>query len=681
MTYDPTWIRKSPILIPQAVQNESLTAQKGSVRLDALDWGQKVGTTTIDGAKGTSTSLSIAPLNNGKMFVAWGSGTDGKYAIVDSNGNMDSTAAQVFESGNYLDYTYGLATLLLPNGNLVVAYGQNQGANNALVFKIYSENGDLIRDAVTVKTHATETQWGVGLAALPDGSIVVTWQEAAAGSMSYFAIYDLDGDVVKGYTSLGGNYATPQPAPLSDGNWIVTYGTGGNVSFRTYDRLGISVVGETLFRSSVTQATGLRTMGNGQIVVPFVRGFGIIDRQGNVVVAPEIKEGSGSYAITVLPHDNIVAQNNVGTAAYYKIYNSEGTLLNSQVTYDTASETIANGAVATFKNGNFMLAYVTASGANELKVFIHQGTKAGFGGDLTIDGSLAFDTGASVDNISTDGTLTGDSDTTLVTEKAVKTYVDSQVGSTNYRIFDGDSQVAVYDDSTGTSRVDIQIDGGFIAKFDNDGLTLNGGVPVNTVRNDFQMGGYDGAEGSQTALTTEYAARKYVDDINFAQREPTGFADGNSDSVTTLGVDGSNVVYIEPVGASYDIFFSGDRWRKTTREEVTISDVEGMHYVYFDWTDGVLKETTTFSINFLYTHGYVAALYWDATNKEIVYFGDERHGCTMDGKTHANIHLARGTLYFSGLALADITPDSTGTRYPRTRLVTESPAYRFSGQT
>ena len=31
--------------------------------------------------------------------------------------------------------------------------------------------------------------------------------------------------------------------------------------------------------------------------------------------------------------------------------------------------------------------------------------------------------------------------------------------------------------------------------------------------------------------------------------------------------------------------------------------------VYFDWNDGVLKETTTFNINLRYTNGYVAAIY------------------------------------------------------------------------
>jgi len=667
MTYDPTWIRKSPILIPQAIRNDALTAQKGSVRLDALDWGQKVAVTTLDTGIGTSKAISMAPLNNGKMFVAWAAGVNGRYAIVDSSGNQDSTAFQTFEAANFLDYQYGLATLLLPNGNVVVAYGQDQGALNALVFKIYDESGAEIGTATTVKTHATETQWGVGLAALPDGNFVITWQEAAAGSMSYFAIYDLDGDVVKGYTSLGGNYATPKPAPLSDGNWIVTYGLGGNVYFRTYDRLGISIVGQTLFRSSVSQASGVVTMGNGQIVVPFQRGFGIIDRQGNVVVAPVVKEvGVGHYSVTVLPHDNIVTQYNTTTTGYYKVFDSDGNLLNTAVTYAIAPQAIASGDVATFKNGNFMLAYGIDTTSNSVSFVIHEGTRAGFGGDLTVDGdltvsgALGLSTGTTVNEISTDVNL-GTSDDILITQKAAKAYVDSQVGSTNYRIFSGNSSVAVYDDVfDSTTQILYTVDNNIVAQMTEDGLTLGAGIAVNETRNDFRMGGYDGAEGSQTALTTEYAARKYVDDIHDAISEPTGFPYGNNDAVTAIGIDGSATFFIEPVAGSYDIFITGQRYTKSTKLTVEISDVEGMHYVYFDRYTGILSITTTWDISLLYTHVFVAALYWDATNKMVNYLGDERHGATMSGKTHANIHIYRGTLYYSGLALGDITADSTG---------------------
>ena len=657
MTYDPTWIRKSPIL-SQSIKNESLTAQKESVRLNTLSWGQKVPSTSLDMDQGGSESISITPLNNGNMFIAWGSNTygDGRFSIVDSDGLLDSTSYHVFEVGNFLDYDQGISTALLPDGNIVIAYGQDQGANNALVFKIYDESGTLVRDAVTVKT-STETNWGIGIAALPDGNFVITWNEASVGNMSYFAIYDLTGDIVKGNTSLGGDYKRPQAAPLSDGNWIVTYESAGDLNFSIYDRQGIQIVGDTLFESGVTQASGLTSLPNGQILIPFRRGFGIIDRQANVVLEPFIQEDTTStYSVTVLPYGGIVAQHNTDNLGYYTIYDSKGNVFVSQTIYSTDSDDIISGVVSTFKSGSFILVYMTDT-SNTVKFFIWQGSKSEIGGDLKVGGFLTLSSGASVTQFSTDTTLSANSDSIVPTQKAIKTYVDTVADHT--RIFDNDTQIKVTDGAS--SNATVTIDSTTVAIFDVDGLKLENGVSVSEFSTDYTMGGYNASLGNTNIVATEYAARKYLDDITGigGMSEPTGYPYGNSPIITTLGLDISNIIYIEPVGDYYDIFLAGQRWRKTTRDQVTISDVEGLHYVYFD-TDGVLKETTVFSANYLYSLGYTAVCYWDKENQQMSYIGDERHGCTMDGRTHANIHLYRGTMYVSGLAITDITADSTG---------------------
>jgi len=300
--------------------------------------------------------------------------------------------------------------------------------------------------------------------------------------------------------------------------------------------------------------------------------------------------------------------------------------------------------------------------------------------DITVDGSLAasFDAnglslanGVAVNEFSVDATLVGDSTSVVPTEYAVKTYVDNQFAQlTQDRIVDGDSSVVVIDDaSDATSRINFNLDNSLFASLTSEGLKFDASDGTgNNVRavsfsNDFSMGGYDalspGDNGSQNYVPTEWAARRYVDDIHFEMAEPTGFVN-TVDSQIGIDQTGSTYyVYVQPTSGTYTVFMQGQRWIKTTREEVVISDVEGLHYVYFD-TDGVLKETTTFNINLLYTKGYVAVLYWDSTAKDISYFGEERHGITMDGKTHANIHLARGTTYISGLALSNLTPDSTG---------------------
>jgi hypothetical protein len=174
---------------------------------------------------------------------------------------------------------------------------------------------------------------------------------------------------------------------------------------------------------------------------------------------------------------------------------------------------------------------------------------------------------------------------------------------------------------------------------------------------DVSLGGYDGASGSDDLVPTQKAVRSYIDDINTDVQEPTGFP-SRTDNTITMGVDGTDVFTIEPTGDSFDYFIKGQRYQVTSKDSLTLTDVEGAHYIYYDAT-GTLTETTTFNISLIYSLGYVAVVYWDATNKQHIFFGDERHGPTMSGPTHANIHLSRGTLYVSGLALGDIIADST----------------------
>ncbi len=50
---------------------------------------------------------------------------------------------------------------------------------------------------------------------------------------------------------------------------------------------------------------------------------------------------------------------------------------------------------------------------------------------LTTAATLLLPNGVAINEFSTDGTLTGNSDTAVPTEKAVKTYVDNQIGSVN----------------------------------------------------------------------------------------------------------------------------------------------------------------------------------------------------------------------------------------------------------
>ena len=139
--------------------------------------------------------------------------------------------------------------------------------------------------------------------------------------------------------------------------------------------------------------------------------------------------------------------------------------------------------------------------------------------------------------------------------------------------------------------------------------------------------------------------------------EPTGFY--NKDDSLISFVDGSMTFTIQPVSGSFDIFVTGKIIQILSAKSIIITADEGNHYIYFD-ENGTLQETTTFSIDIILKYVYVATVYWDSTNNKNIFFGEERHGLTMDGITHAHWHAAFGIAYISGLGLENIVADGDG---------------------
>ena len=139
--------------------------------------------------------------------------------------------------------------------------------------------------------------------------------------------------------------------------------------------------------------------------------------------------------------------------------------------------------------------------------------------------------------------------------------------------------------------------------------------------------------------------------------EPTGFPDRIS---TTISFTASSLTFtITPTGATFDLWIKGVKIIKTGAQSKVIANTEGLHYIYYD-NAGVLQETTTFSSALLTDNAIVAIVYWSVASQEANYLGDERHGTIMDGMTHYQQHISRGTVFASGLALNSILNDQTG---------------------
>jgi hypothetical protein len=177
---------------------------------------------------------------------------------------------------------------------------------------------------------------------------------------------------------------------------------------------------------------------------------------------------------------------------------------------------------------------------------------------------------------------------------------------------------------------------------------------------DTELGGFDGATGLDTVVPTQKAVKSFIYDLTGDVKDPSGIANRASTSLSydTTSTPGQCTVTIAPDGEDIEVYLLGKKYVFDSAQSVVLTDTEGMHYVYFN-ASGTLVSTTTWNPNIILEWAFVAAVYWNAADNEVVYFGDERHGINMSGATHYNLHNAQGTVYLTGLALGDIIADST----------------------
>jgi len=197
-------------------------------------------------------------------------------------------------------------------------------------------------------------------------------------------------------------------------------------------------------------------------------------------------------------------------------------------------------------------------------------------------------------------------------------------------------------DETGTSVQDkLDILDSHVTDFDNPHQVTAQLVPTN------ETGVY--VQDELTRLSNSFL------DMN----EPTGFVDKDN---STISFDNdSNTFTIQPseTGGNYKVYIRNNSYTINGLNSIEISNTEGLHFIYYDIT-GTIQETTTFSVNLITHNALISVIYWDVTNSREIYFADERHGITMDGDTHAHLHLTLGTVIYSGLGLNSLVTDGTG---------------------
>lgn len=137
--------------------------------------------------------------------------------------------------------------------------------------------------------------------------------------------------------------------------------------------------------------------------------------------------------------------------------------------------------------------------------------------------------------------------------------------------------------------------------------------------------------------------------------EPIGHED-KTDS--TISFNNTNRTFsIAPVLSSHNVWCVGVRYVKTTTETVVIPNTTGIYYIYYN-SSGVLSYKTTY---FTWdTDTPTAYIYWNANTAKAEFFGDERHGVTLDWQTHEYLHRTRGAVIASGFGASNFVTNGDG---------------------
>lgn len=144
--------------------------------------------------------------------------------------------------------------------------------------------------------------------------------------------------------------------------------------------------------------------------------------------------------------------------------------------------------------------------------------------------------------------------------------------------------------------------------------------------------------------------------------DTNGFSPGQRNN-TALAFDNITSTFtISATSYPYYYYQDGFKYEVGSAESVILPTTEGLYIIYYDLgvLNYILNATAAQSSEIIRTKCIVAYVYWDATNSEIIYFGDERHGISMSPVTHSYLHFTRGAQYLSGFAIGDILVNQSG---------------------
>jgi len=627
--------------------------------------------------------LKAATLANGNVVIAFYEVATPRirFIIYDERLNVIKNSTVVAGTGGFTRFS----VTSLADGNFVIGYANGSSKN---AFQIFDQDGDVVRTEVIVSTTNVDRNEVVGL---QNGNFMVFVTNSTS---AWYYIYDRQGIQVLGATSLGsiGTLVDYPTTLLSNGHVVYAYNNSNNLGIGIIDSNGNETVTSTIIATTAKAGGSLFALPNNMFGFAYKNTSGTaayfqIRDSLNASVKAETAFGgswtsltslttgvfsSGEFLFLAVDTD---VKRTIWAGSKAKFSNDLQILgdfsLASGIAVNEISNSPLTSSTTTLPTAYAVKLYVDQQTGNVPRNYITEGDSKVEVQDSTSELTQYVTfvlNGAEVSRMEDTGTAkvitlgpSGDTRAVIDTgQDIIKLYpnnLEIASFSANLQKIGTSASVEVVQDA---QTISFLIDNTSHGNFTSLGFKLNDGIFVNEFSDDVSLGGYNGALGSNEKVPTQKAVRSYIDEINNLTQEPTGFpAVSRNTSVITFGQDATNEFKISPTSGSYVIFLKGQRYVINSAKTIQISDVEGIHFIYFN-SSGVLSETTTFSYDLIFNFAYVAAVYWDATNKRAIYVGDERHGVTMDGRTHINLHESQGTVYISGLGIGDIVPDGTG---------------------
>lgn len=151
-------------------------------------------------------------------------------------------------------------------------------------------------------------------------------------------------------------------------------------------------------------------------------------------------------------------------------------------------------------------------------------------------------------------------------------------------------------------------------------------------------------------------------DIFYDMEDPTGFVNRDDSIISFDAVTRTLTLAVRPPATEYAYYIRGVKYTITTTKTIVLPDAYNDYFIYI--SDGeTLGYTSIFDPDVLLRdNAYVSVIVWNdapsPNTNEVIYFGDERHGITMDNATWAHFHLSFGCQYINGLGLLNMDVDA-----------------------